>query len=112
MTKLVVASMPQFLERNFQRPPLIWSKRSMPALGLCSLHKLVISPWEICQPCSRRVLAHPRFEVIMRIKLIVGAVLLLASSHSFAQVSPPGSARSIPLKLGLGFSDFNTDWAG
>ncbi len=48
----------------------------------------------------------------MRIKLMMGAVLLLASQHSFGQVSPAGYERSVPLKVGLGFSDFNTDWTG
>jgi opacity protein-like surface antigen len=48
----------------------------------------------------------------MRIKLIVGAVLLLASQHSFGQVSPAGHEQSFPLKVGLGFSNFDSDWNG
>jgi hypothetical protein len=48
----------------------------------------------------------------MRIKLVVGVVLLLGSQHSFAQVSPPGMERSVPIKVGLGFSNFDSDWNG
>lgn len=48
----------------------------------------------------------------MRIKLMLGVVLLLASQHSFGQVSPSGFERTVPLKVGVGYSNFDSDWNG
>ncbi len=48
----------------------------------------------------------------MRLKPILSVALLLSATHLFAQVNPAGFERTVPLKLGLGISDFSTDWAG
>src|SRR5215472_15315815 len=48
----------------------------------------------------------------MRIKLTLGFVLLLGSSHLFGQAPPSAFERSIPMKLGAGYSNFDSDWNG
>jgi hypothetical protein len=48
----------------------------------------------------------------MRLKVILSVALLVSTTHLFGQVYPAGYERAVPLKVGFGFSNFNTDWAG
>jgi len=49
----------------------------------------------------------------MRIKLLFGIVLLASTGHLLAQASPAGYERkSLPLAVGLAYSNFYTDWNG
>jgi opacity protein-like surface antigen len=51
-------------------------------------------------------------EVLMRLKLILSVALLVSATHLFGQAHPAGYNGAVPLKLGIGFSNFNTDWGG
>ncbi len=48
----------------------------------------------------------------MRLNVILSVALLVSTTHLFGQVYPAGYNRAVPLKVGFGFSNFNTDWAG
>jgi len=48
----------------------------------------------------------------MRIKLTLGFVFLIGTNFVFGQASPAGFERTVPLKLGLGYSNFDSDWNG
>ena len=48
----------------------------------------------------------------MRTNLIMGAALLLVSQFSFAQARPAAIDHPIPLKIGIGISNFDSDWNG
>jgi len=48
----------------------------------------------------------------MRLKLFLSVGLLVSTTHLFGQVYPAGYHRSVPMKLGVGLSNFDTDWAG
>jgi opacity protein-like surface antigen len=46
----------------------------------------------------------------MRMKLIVASLLLAATFPVSAQVVPAAEQHGLPLVVGVGFSDFNSDW--
>ena len=46
----------------------------------------------------------------MRMKLIVASLLLAAAFPASAQVVPAAEKHGLPLVVGVGFSDFNSDW--
>jgi opacity protein-like surface antigen len=48
----------------------------------------------------------------MRVKLILAAFFLLASSPALSQVAPAATEGGLPLVVGAGFSGFYTDWSG
>lgn len=48
----------------------------------------------------------------MRSKLTLGIGLFLATSPLFGQVRPAGVERTTPLKVGIGYSNYNSDWNG
>jgi opacity protein-like surface antigen len=48
----------------------------------------------------------------MRMKLIVASLLLAAAFPVSAQVVPTAEQHGLPLVVGVGFSDFYTDWDG
>jgi len=51
-----------------------------------------------------------RFQ--MRMKLIVASLLLAAAFPASAQVVPAAEKHGLPLVVGVGFSDFRSDWNG
>ena len=48
----------------------------------------------------------------MRIKLTLGLVLFFGTGLGLGQVRPAGFQRTVPLKLGVGYSNFDSDWNG
>lgn len=48
----------------------------------------------------------------MRSKFLLGLGLLVATTPLFGQVRPAGFERTIPLKVGFGYSNFDSDWNG
>jgi len=48
----------------------------------------------------------------MRIKLLFAIICLTSTGQLLAQVSPSANQQRLPLTVGLGFSNFDTDWNG
>src|ERR1035441_7194948 len=48
----------------------------------------------------------------MRLKLVLAALCLTAALPIFSQVAPAATEGGLPLVVGAGFSDYNTDWSG
>ena len=47
----------------------------------------------------------------MRLKIVLTTILLISGTPLFSQVAP-ARERGLPIAIGVGFSDFDTDWSG
>ncbi len=48
----------------------------------------------------------------MHLKHVLAAIILTAAAPVFAQVTPSATRGGLPLVVGGGYSNFNTDWSG
>lgn len=46
------------------------------------------------------------------LKIALAVLLVIASSRAFSQVVPHGTREGLPLNVGLGYSNYHTDWSG
>ncbi|HLY41316.1 MAG TPA: outer membrane beta-barrel protein [Terracidiphilus sp.] len=48
----------------------------------------------------------------MSLKILLAALVVIAAIPAYPQVAPEASANGLPLTVGVGFSNYNSDWTG